>query len=229
MPNYHEAVPEGMQWLLAHVPLLRAVVPLLAVLDGGRGLLPMAGSTRAGPTGRARSASSTTSCASCSPGYRGAVRRPPRPARKGRARIPAGGQADHLDNGIWAATLQARERPAHHRTTSTKSPRGRRHGRRPGARGRRHHLGTGFQASKFLTPMKVVGPRRRRPERAAGRATPAPTSASRCRTSPTSSSCTARTRTSSSTGASSTSPSARPTTSSARSRCCSRASIAPWT
>ena len=71
---------------------------------------------------------------------------------------PPGAKRLLRDNGVWAGALTARQRRARHRAASARSP--------PTgvvtADGVEHEVdviiyGTGFQASKFLTPMQVTG------------------------------------------------------------------------
>ena len=103
---------------------------------------------------------------------RGAVRRSPRPPPEGGADYPVGAKRVLRDNGVWAGALKRdnvelvtepiREITAGGVVTDD---------------GVEHDVdviiyGTGFQASKFLTPMKVVGRERRRPARAVGRRRP---------------------------------------------------------
>ena len=90
---------------------------------------------------------------------RGRVRRPPRPARaRWCPTYPPGAKRLLRDNGVWAAHAQARQRRARHRRRSRAiTPTG-----IVTADGVEHAVdviiyGTGFQASKFLTPMQVTG------------------------------------------------------------------------
>ena len=71
---------------------------------------------------------------------------------------PPGAKRMLRDNGVWAAHAEARQRAADHRRRSARS---RRTASSPPTASE-HEVdviiyGTGFQASKFLTPMKVTG------------------------------------------------------------------------
>ena len=101
---------------------------------------------------------------------RSRVRRPARSARGGRAELPAGREADAARQRRVGRRAQARQRRARHRRRSARSRRTA--SSPPTARSTRSTCiiyGTGFQASKFLTPMTVTRSRRRRPARAVGR------------------------------------------------------------
>ena len=212
----------GLRWLYGHVPVVQRVEPVLDLLAHGRRRARRR--ARSTPTGNRRSAvgqrGQRPRCAWCSTGYLDdRVRRPARPARAGACpSYPPGAKRMLRDNGVWARALKRDNVAADHRRRSARS---RRHGIVT-ADGVEHEVdviiyGTGFQASKFLTPMTRARAAAASTCTSSGPATPAPTSASRSPASRTCSASTGRTRTSSSTAASSTSPSAGCATSSAAS------------
>ena len=170
-PQYYAAMPDEMQWLLANVPVLRAVVPVLAVLAarrrraaGGARRPRVAARQRLGERAQRRAA-----------GDAHAVHRdrssPTRPSCSSRScpDYPPLAKRILLDNGIWAATLKR----DHVHLVSDAIERDHADGVVT-ADGREHEVdvivyATGFEASRFLTPMKITGRDGRRPARALGR------------------------------------------------------------
>ena len=178
----------GVQWALRAPALLRPLVPVPAVLAGVR--RRPAGhdaSTRTGPTRTGPSARSTTPPARCSPST-WPTRSATTPSCWPRScpTTCASGKRTLQDNGSWLAALHARRRRAGRPTRSPRSaPTG-----SCAPSGAEHAVdvivyATGFHANRYLWPMEIVGPRRRRCWPSSGATSPPPTSASPCPTSPT--------------------------------------------
>ena len=220
-PDYHDAgrarVCAGS---IGHVPLVQRVEPVLDLLDDGRRRdrrVTVDPDWDRTDTRSARCDEIAAQLLTAVP--RGAVRRPPRPARQGDADVPAGRKRMLRDNGVWAGALTRDNVATGHRPRIREiNAEGHRHRRRPPARRRRHHLRHRVPGVEVPHADDGHRPRRRRPPRALGRRRPRLPRRHRSRASRTCSASTGRTPTSSSTAASSTSPSAGCATSSAASR-----------
>ena len=100
------------------------------------------------------------------------VRRPPRPARPGHARLPDRRQADAARQRRLGPHAQARERAPRHRPDRGDHADRHPHGRRQRARARRPHLRHRLHTRRVPDADAGHGPRRRRPARAVGRRRP---------------------------------------------------------
>jgi 4-hydroxyacetophenone monooxygenase len=158
VPHYHDEVPEGLRWLFLHVPHYAHWYRFWLFWTTTDGLLPAAIVDEDWPDkGRSVSAVNDQLRALLT-GYLQAefADRPDLFEKVLPAYAPASKRMV-LDNGIWAATLKRDN--VHLVTDAIKeiTPRG------VVTADRREHAvdviiyGTGFQASRFLTPMKVVG------------------------------------------------------------------------
>ena len=211
--TYHEDVPDGPAVALPPRAALRALVPLLAVLDTTEGCCRRRSSTKRGRTRSARSAQRTTMLrALLDAVHPGAVRRTARTCcEKVVPTYPPACEADGARQRHLGGDAEARQR----RSLITDADRRDHAATASSRRTASEHpadviiYGTGFQASQLPDADEGHRARRRRRSTSSGTATRARTWASPCRTSRTSSCSTARTRTSSSTAASSTSRSAR--------------------
>jgi 4-hydroxyacetophenone monooxygenase len=159
VPHYHERVPEGMQWLLRHVPYYRQWYRFWLFWRGAELLRPMAEVDPEWPDqGRSVSAPNDLLRAMLTEALEPQYTDRPDLLAKVVPQYPPAAKRIIIDNGAWAAAL--------HRDNVTLTadrierivPEG-----IVTAGGERHEFdviiyGTGFQPSKFLTPMKVVGP-----------------------------------------------------------------------
>ena len=158
-PDYHDAVPDGQRWLYAHLPSYSEWNRFWMFWRMGDGALP---GVRVDPEWDTRTASgrarSTTSCARCSPSYleRQFADRPdllPHVV----PHYPPGAKRLLRDNGVWAGALTRDNVTLVTETIREITPTG-----IVTADGVEHEVdvivyGTGFQASNFLTPMRVYG------------------------------------------------------------------------
>ena len=160
VPTYHDDVPAGPAVALHARAVLRALVPLLDVLEHDR--RPAARRHRrpelAAP-GPHPSARRTTRSACCSRMYMQAqYRRPPRPRREGHARSTRPPRSASSSTTASGRRRLKRDNVApHHRPHREITPTG-----VVTDDGAEHAAdviiyGTGFQASRFLTPMQVTG------------------------------------------------------------------------
>lgn len=158
VPHYHEDVPEGMNWLMEHVPYYDKWYRFWMFWMVTDGLLPM---VTADPNWQGPS----TAVSELNLGFRemiaGAIaaQAPGRPdlVEKVVPTYPVGGKRSLLDNGVWMAALQRENvelvtEPIAEITDSGIVT----------ADGAARDFdviiyGTGFHASKFLWPMKIKG------------------------------------------------------------------------
>ena len=171
-PEYHDAVPTGHALALRARAVVQRVEPLLDLLADGRRRLA---GVRVDPdwdepNGASVSAVNDIAAQMLAAYLEGQFADRPDLVAKVIPDYPPGAKRVLRDNGVWARTLQARQRRARSPTPIREiTPSG-----VVTADGVEHDVdvivyGTGFQASKFLTPMTVHRPRRRRPPRAVGR------------------------------------------------------------
>ena len=158
-PDYHDEVSDGLKWLYAHVPSYSEWNRFWIFWRMGDGGLP---NFRVDPEWQSGRRVGERGERLRPPGARrvpeGRVRRPPRPAREGDPELSAGSQADaprqrHLGAHV-EATTNVRLVTDDIREITPKGV--------VTADGEEHQVdvliyGTGFEASKFLTPMKVTG------------------------------------------------------------------------
>jgi 4-hydroxyacetophenone monooxygenase len=157
-PNYHADVPQGMQWLLAHVPFYARWFRFFHFWMASEGLL---GAVRVDPEwrGSARSLSAANDLVrKLATGYiRAQVADRPELASAVVPDYPVGGKRMLRDNGVWLAALQRDNvrlvTDPIAEVTSDAIVTG---------DGERHPVdviiyGTGFLASRFLYPMTIRG------------------------------------------------------------------------
>ncbi len=158
-PDYHDAVSDGQRWLYAHVPTYSEWNRFWMFWRMGDGSHPRrARRSRVGHRRTAPSARSTTSCARCSPSYleRQFADRPdllPHVVPT----YPPGAKRLLRDNGVWAGALTRDNVTLVTDEIREITPTG-----IVTVDGTEYDVdvivyGTGFQASHFLTPMRVSG------------------------------------------------------------------------
>ena len=115
-PDYHDEVSPGLRWLYGHVPSYSEWNRFWIFWRMGDGVLDAVRvDDDVGAEGRSRSAWCNDIVRMMLTGYLEArVRGPSRPAREGRADVPAGAKRMLRDNGVWAAHAEARQRPVDH-------------------------------------------------------------------------------------------------------------------
>lgn len=158
VPHYHEDVPEGMNWLMEHVPFYDKWYRFWMFWMVTDGLLPMVTADPAwkGPT---------TAVSELNLGFREmiaaaiAAQAPDRPdlVAKIIPTYPPGGKRALLDNGVWLEALKRDNVELVTEGISEVTPAG-----IVTADGKARDFdviiyGTGFHASKFLWPMKIKG------------------------------------------------------------------------
>ena len=158
VPNYHEAVPEGLQWLFRHVPHYAQWYRFWLFWTSAEGLLPSA-RVDADWDGDPNSiGKANDEVRALFTGYlQGEFADRPDLLAKVVPHYAPASKRIVLDNGIWARTLKRDNVQLITEHVDAITPRGVKT-----ADGQEHEVdviifGTGFQASKFLTPMKVVG------------------------------------------------------------------------
>jgi 4-hydroxyacetophenone monooxygenase len=158
IPNYHEAVPEGLQWLFRHVPHYAQWYRFWLFWASVDGLLEMAKVEEGWePRDRSVGAANDQLRQMLTEYLQASFADRPDLYEKVLPHYPPASKRIVLDNGIWPATLK---RPNVRLVTEKIleiTPRGVRT-----ADAEEHPAdviiyGTGFQASRFLTPMKVTG------------------------------------------------------------------------
>lgn len=158
MPTYHDLVPDTFQWVLEHVPYYRQWYRFWLFWRGAETLRPMAEVDPAWPH-QERSVSELNDMlrALLSEAIETQYQDRPDLLPKVLPTYPPAAKRIIVDNGVWAQTLK---RPDVTLTTDAIeriTPQG-----VVTADGQVHEVdviiyGTGFQPSRFLTPMKVVG------------------------------------------------------------------------
>lgn len=157
-PLYHEDVPEGMKWLLEHVPYYDKWYRFWLFWMTTEGFLPMVKADQdwTGPT-TAVGAANLALREMAAEGLADQVKDRPDLAAKVIPQYPVGGKRAVLDNGVWLGALK---RPNVELLTDRIvriTPKG-----IVTADGVEHEVdvilyGTGFSASKFLEGLKVKG------------------------------------------------------------------------
>ncbi len=156
-PDYHADVSAGMRWLLHHVPNYRAWYRLSLFWRLAEGMLPAAG---VDPTwvgdGRSVSARNDQLRRLLTTYLEAQFATAPELLPHVRPQYPPLAKRILLDNGVWAATLTRDNVELVPQTIDRITPTG------VVAGGRERHAdvivyATGFQASRFLTPMRVMG------------------------------------------------------------------------
>ncbi|MDZ4375924.1 MAG: NAD(P)/FAD-dependent oxidoreductase [Phenylobacterium sp.] len=158
VPHYHEDVPEGMKWTLEHVPFFDKWYRFWLFWMTTEGFLPMVKSDPAwngGPDAVGPENAMLREMATQS--LRAQIADRPDLADKVIPNYPIGGKRSVLDNGVWLAALK---RPNVELVTdkiTRVTPKG-----VMTADGTEHEFdvliyGTGFQASNFLSFLKVKG------------------------------------------------------------------------
>ena len=158
VPHYHEAVPDGLQWLFRHVPYYRQWYRFWLFWKSAELLRPMAEVDPEWPD-QSRSVSASNDLLRQMLTEAMAAQYPDRPdlIEKVVPQYPPAAKRIIVDNGAWAAAL--------HRDNVTLTTMGIDRIVPEGVittDGALHEFdviiyGTGFQPSRFLTPMKVVG------------------------------------------------------------------------
>ncbi len=158
VPHYHEPVPDGLQWLFRHVPHYAQWYRFWLFWNTADGLLHMAKvdpdwepRDRAVGQGNAELRHMLTEY------LKAAFADRPDLVEKVIPGYPPAAKRIVLDNGVWPATLKRDNVQLITDRISGITPRGIRT-----EDGQEHEVdviiyGTGFQASRFLTPMKVTG------------------------------------------------------------------------
>lgn len=160
-PNYHDPVPGSVQWLFEHVPYYQAWHRLWLFAPG----LQIRGGVLEGwivdpqypPTEQAISALNERLRASLTQWMQAQVADAPELRSLVIPQYPVGAKRVFRDNGIWLATLQREDVRLITEPIREITPRG-----LTTTDGTEHEVdvliyGTGFQASRFLTPMQVTG------------------------------------------------------------------------
>jgi 4-hydroxyacetophenone monooxygenase len=158
VPHYHEAVPDGLQWLFRHVPYYRQWYRFWLFWRGAEFLRPMAEVDPDWPD-QSRSVSESNDVLRQLLTEAIVAQYPDRPdlLEKVVPQYPPAAKRIIVDNGAWAATLHRDNVTLTTTAIDRIVPEG-----VVTADGQLHEFdviiyGTGFQPSRFLTPMKVVG------------------------------------------------------------------------
>jgi len=157
-PHYHDDVPEGLQWLFAHVPYYAHWYRFWLFWMSTDGLLPAAIVDESWPDKERSVSAANDMIRALLTGYiTSQFADRPDLLEKVIPSYPPTAKRMVLDNGIWAQTLKRDN--VHLITDAIReiTPRG-----VVTADGQERAVdviiyGTGFQASRFLTPMRVVG------------------------------------------------------------------------
>ena len=158
VPNYHEPVPAGMKWLLEHAPFYAKWYRFLLMWMATDGLLA---AVTVDPTWNGP----PTAVSAMNQGFRDMVAGAIAAQAEGDDSLiekiipqyPLGGKRSLLDNGVWVAALKRDN------VELTTSPIVSIDATGVVTEDGRHHevdviiYGTGFQASRFLMPMKIRG------------------------------------------------------------------------
>ena len=158
VPNYHDEVPAGLQWLFGHVPYYAQWYRFWLFWTTADGLLPMAKVDPVWePQARSVSAGNDELRVMMTEYLEVSFADRPDLLAKVIPQYPPASKRIVLDNGIWPATLKRENVTLVNDEIAEITPRGVRT-----SDGEEHAAdviiyGTGFQASRFLTPMKVTG------------------------------------------------------------------------
>jgi 4-hydroxyacetophenone monooxygenase len=158
VPHYHEDVPEGMKWLLEHVPYYDKWYRFWLFWMTTEGFLPMvkADPDWSGPT-TAVGAANAMLREMAAQGLAAQVQDRPDLAGKVIPQYPVGGKRAVLDNGVWLGALKRPNVSLVTDKIARITPKG-----VVTADGVEHEVdvilyGTGFQASRFLSNLKIKG------------------------------------------------------------------------
>ena len=158
VPHYHEDVPEGMKWTLEHVPYFDKWYRFWLFWMTTEGFLPM---VKSDPTWNgspdAVSAENAMLREDATASLRAQVADRPDLAAKVIPNYPIGGKRSVLDNGVWLAALKRENVSLITDKVARITPKG-----VVTADGVEHEVdvliyGTGFQASNFLSFLKIKG------------------------------------------------------------------------
>lgn len=158
VPHYHEDVPEGMKWTLEHVPFYDKWYRFWLFWMTTEGFLPMVKSDPAWSGDPATvSGENAMLRAMALESYKAQLSDRPDLLEKVTPNYPIGGKRAVLDNGVWLAALKRPNVELVTEKVSKITPRG-----VLTADGAEHDAdvliyGTGFQASNFLSYLKVKG------------------------------------------------------------------------
>lgn len=158
VPHYHEDVPEGMKWTLEHVPFYDKWYRFWLFWMTTEGFLPMVKSDPAWSGDPATvSGENAMLRAMALESYKAQLADRPDLLEKVTPNYPIGGKRAVLDNGVWLAALKRPNVELVTEKVSKITPRG-----VLTADGAKHDAdvliyGTGFQASNFLSYLKVKG------------------------------------------------------------------------
>ncbi|MGH3568643.1 MAG: flavin-containing monooxygenase, partial [Pseudonocardia sp.] len=160
-PHYHDPVPRSTRWLFEHVPYYQAWHRLWLFAPGlqirGGVLEGWIVDPRYPPTERAISAVNERLRASLTQWMEAQIEDAPELRPLVIPNYPVGAKRVFRDNGIWLSTLKREDVQLVTESIKEITPRG-----VATADGAEHEVdviiyGTGFQASRFLTPMQVTG------------------------------------------------------------------------
>jgi 4-hydroxyacetophenone monooxygenase len=158
VPHYHETVPDGLQWLLRHVPYYRQLYRFWLFWRGAETLRPMAEVDPAWPH-QERSVSELNEMlrVMLTEAIEAQYTEHPELLAKVLPQYPPAAKRIIVDNGVWAQTLQRDNVELTTTNIERIVPEG-----VITVDGELHPFdvliyGTGFQPSRFLIPMKVIG------------------------------------------------------------------------
>jgi len=158
VPHYHEDVPEGMKWTLEHVPYYDKWYRFWLFWMTTEGFLPMVKTdpTWNGPP-NAVGPENAMLREMVTESYRTQMADRPEMLDKVLPNYPIGGKRAVLDNGVWLAALKRENVELVTEKVVKITPKG-----IVTADGREHEVdvliyGTGFQASNFLSFLKIKG------------------------------------------------------------------------
>lgn len=157
VPHYHEDVPEGVKWTLEHVPYYDKWYRFWLFWMTTEGFLPMVKSDPAWNATDSVSGENAMLRAMATESYRTQLADRPDLLDKVTPNYPIGGKRSVLDNGVWLAALKRDNVELVTNKVVKITPKG-----VLTADGREHEVdvliyGTGFQASNFLSFLKIKG------------------------------------------------------------------------
>lgn len=158
VPHYHDDVPEGMKWVLEHVPLFDKWYRFWLFWMTTEGMLPMVKSDPAwNGSPDAVSAANAMLRETATAALQAQVADRPDLAAKVIPQYPIGGKRSVLDNGVWLTALKRDNVELVTDKVVRITPKG-----VVTADGVEHEVdvliyGTGFQASNFLSFLKIKG------------------------------------------------------------------------
>lgn len=157
VPHYHDDVPEGMKWTLEHVPYYDKWYRFWLFWMTTEGFLPMVKSDPAWNETTSVSGENAMLRAMAAESYKAQLADRPDLLDKVTPNYPVGGKRAVLDNGVWLAALKRPNVELVTDKVAKVTPTG-----VVTADGREHQAdvliyGTGFQASNFLSFLKIKG------------------------------------------------------------------------